>query len=73
MSKYVDYHMCDYLGEYIIEIRDDDSGLIKEKIVRCRDCIDGANDGTKCTRTSILHPSKVEPDGFCKWGERKHD
>jgi len=38
MSEYIDYRMGDYLGEYIMDIRDDDSGLIKEKITRCRDC-----------------------------------
>lgn len=43
----------------------------REEIVRCRDCIDGASDGTLCTLNSILKPVNVEPDGFCKWGKQK--
>ena len=75
MSEYVEYITRYERGENGTLIQRIEYGYepIAERITRCRDCIDGANDGTKCTRTSILHPSKVEPDGFCKWGERKHD
>lgn len=48
-----------------------------EEIVRCRDCefyfpdrstdFDDDCDGNVCGRTYI----EVEPNGFCKWGERR--
>lgn len=58
----------------------------REPIVRCRDCKYSAKDRSNTAigevgafvcvseqwSTSSLMPShKVEPDGFCKWGERK--
>ena len=55
------------------------SGFAREEIVRCRDCehydphpIDGGvcflpdGDGD-------FARWEVEPDGFCKWGERKNN
>lgn len=88
MSEYIDYHMGDYLGEYILDIRDDDSGLIKEKITRCRDCKQYTDEqdrralnepeGFYCKRFSywdgnrdVTYYEYMEPDGFCKWGERR--
>lgn len=87
MSEYVDYRMGDYLGEYILDIRDDDSGLIKEKIVRCRDCKLFDNRYLKCFRpvlyfdhdynphwtdeTTFTAVTDATPDGFCKWGNPK--
>lgn len=48
---------------------------IRERIVRCRDCVHSCKDGTLCTHFSLqddddlsLFPSFVEPDGFCAWG-----
>lgn len=49
-----------------------------EEIVRCRDCKhykdrNGAIlPGTVCQRLGYYN-FKVEPDGFCSWGERKGD
>lgn len=52
----------------------------REEIVRCRDCRFSVYNGERCTvwmRTMKVNdyeymemPSKVEPDGYCKWGER---
>lgn len=49
---------------------------IRERIVRCRDCVHAYEDGTLCAHFSIpndndmsIMPSNVEPDGFCSWGE----
>lgn len=49
-----------------------------EPIVRCRDCKHyGFDNGSWCRRTYEPVPSgtydyqTVEPNGFCKWGERK--
>lgn len=51
----------------------DDSGLYKrEEIVRCRDCQYNARDVDGiCYRSDHEHFN--QPDGFCKWGERKTD
>ena len=53
----------------------------KREIVRCRDCehFDSLRDGcwwfAHAERQSDYswadEPSDVEPDGFCKWGERR--
>lgn len=52
----------------------------REEIVRCRDCrYYGSYDGSWCCRTYEPVPSgtcdyqTVEPDGFCKWGERRSE
>ena len=53
-------------------------------IVRCRDCKHSTGDGTCCWYFSHYEqvgddhewdevPDDVEPDGFCKWGERRSD
>lgn len=49
----------------------------REPVVRCRDCkYYGSYNGSWCRRTYEPVPSgtydyqTVEPDGFCKWGER---
>ena len=63
------------MSEYIYW--QDDSGLYKrEEIVRCRDCVyfdKYENDEISvCYRFDNEQPI-VEPDGFCKWGERRED
>ena len=68
--------MSEYLGEVICKCYKESEGVysmqrVDEWIVRCRDCIDGANDGTLCTRLSILNPAKADPNGFCAWGKEK--
>lgn len=41
-----------------------------EEIVRCRDCKYYMHSSWhRCDLHSIAH--EVEPDGFCKWGEKK--
>ena len=73
-------------GEYIyrIECGDmDDSGVIPihvetttTNIVRCRDCVYMTNQKYKsyeyqtCSYFDSEY-AEVEPDGFCKWGERR--
>ena len=57
--------------------------LTGEEIVRCRDCEHATDDGYGCTlfgrREQVGSyrwedvPAEVEPDGFCKWGERRAD
>ena len=55
---------------------------LRERIVRCRDCDFSQKDGTCCILFAGWEPveggdeyelvsADVEPDGFCKWGERK--
>lgn len=52
---------------------------VRERIVRCRDCKHYADhEWVIATDVSdVCHfwanGVKVEPDGFCKWGERKAD
>lgn len=45
------------------------------EIVRCGDCramrVKYGNTGIECWKNG--EPFTVEPDGFCKWGERKGD
>lgn len=51
---------------------------VRERIVRCRDCKHyNEHEWVIATDVSdVCHfwhgePTKVEPDGFCKWGEPK--
>lgn len=56
---------------------------VREKLVRCRDCKYETDDGYGCKFFSHYEqgayyqwedvPAEVEPDGFCKWGERRTD
>ena len=39
-----------------------------EEVVRCRDCVWYAHLRCMCRRGDF---TVLEPDGFCKWGERK--
>jgi len=68
------------MAEYIIEdngwienggyIRPAPSGWLPPKpIVRCRDCKHYDDYLGTCLRPS--HNFAAEPDGFCKWGERR--
>ena len=65
------------MSEYIYW--QDDSGLYKrEEIVRCRDCKYYIHSellgGDACDLQDDFneyHWLKVEPDGFCAWGERR--
>lgn len=66
------------MSEYIIECDYDfDEGWIpgehREEIVRCRDCTNKQpyDEPMGCDCLCGLLWIEVEPDGFCKWGERK--
>lgn len=60
-------------GEFIVEADcGSDEMVIKERIVRCRDC--------KYYQPEMYHNIdcewfmfNVEPDGFCAWGEKNDD
>ena len=53
-------------------------GMLGERIVRCKDCRHYtdhewviATDVDDVCHFWHGEPTKVEPDGFCKWGERR--
>ena len=44
------------------------------EIIRCKDCIKGKYHNLAKSTMCMLHPFypvRIEPDGFCKWAERK--
>lgn len=71
------------MAEYVVEEPSDHSASwrVHERIVRCRDCRYATDEGYGCKHFSHYEqgasyrwedaPADVEPDGFCKWGERK--
>jgi len=68
------------MAEYVVEEPSDRSASwrVHERIVRCRDCKHySEHEWIIATDVSdVCHfwhgePTKVEPDGFCAWGERK--
>lgn len=68
------------MAEYVVEEPSDRSASwrVHERIVRCRDCKRySEHEWIIATDVSdVCHfwhgePTKVEPDGFCAWGERK--
>ena len=68
--------MTEY-DEYIINLDDYDSAIFlryfREEIVRCKDCkyrSAGLPKDMECYRLGEYREFPVEPDGFCKWGER---
>ena len=66
------------MSEYIITNKQLDRFEIpaelftEQKIVRCRDCKYGINDGELCAEgaSDSWDWRNVEPDSFCAWGER---
>lgn len=44
-----------------------------EPIVRCRDCEYYVDDEMEYYHYCNKWCEQVEPDGFCKWGERRND
>jgi len=71
------------MSEYVVDMYCEASGVKCEPIVRCRDCeyatvryspFHGV-DVMYCERflhmASQATSAKVEPDGFCAWGERR--
>lgn len=69
------------MSEYIIGNDGDESILDlgkfelrfqeRERIVRCKDCIYYDDYLGSCVRGNAHQVRAAEPDGFCKWGERK--
>lgn len=68
------------MTEYIIDMRNSiytsqdnlihfDFSNIHEEIVRCIDCRFSLAHGNGCGRNQDIYDA--EPDGFCKWGERR--
>lgn len=48
----------------------------REEIVRCRDCehyYEGRCEASQWSTSSLMPPHRVEPYGFCYWGERRSD
>lgn len=69
MSEYI-YASC---GEPLANDNGEIS-LARKQVVRCRDCKYFYclwSDACVCTRNKEKLMPWVEPDGFCKWGERK--
>lgn len=64
-------HDEEHSHEYVVWINDfvfeqaDVSGENVERVTRCRDC------KRFHTNTNGLDCPKLEPNGFCKWGERR--
>jgi hypothetical protein len=60
---------CDHIANNIWDVshRWVDSGECDE-VVRCRDCRWYAHLRMMCRRADF---TVLEPDGFCKWGERR--
>ena len=69
------------MSEFVIECwYDIDDGWIaeeyREEIVRCRDCRHYRERVNGCVEfgdESRGEYAKVEPDGFCAWGERRSE
>lgn len=73
------------MAEYVVEEPSSQSSSwrVHERIVRCRDCKHMHRvrnwlgmDVDECwlhasRETGALGKERTEPDGFCKWGERK--
>lgn len=70
MSKTKEFvFMCSHMGEttWTVEHQWAIEGEAEE-VVRCRDCVWYAHLRCMCRRGDF---TVLEPDGFCKWGERK--
>jgi len=68
------------MAEFVVDLYSEHDGVRCEPIVRCRDCEHySEHEWVMVTDVSdVCHfwhgePTKVEPDGFCKWGVRKVD
>lgn len=83
MNEYMDDGRT-AIGEFYAKHDTDHYGTIREEIVRCRDCrhmrtIDLSvyygehkHDLDICIRVDGVQLN-AEPDGFCKWSERRTD
>jgi hypothetical protein len=69
------------MAEYVLDFYAEHDGVKCERIVRCRDCRYATDEGYGCKHFSHYEqgasyrwedvPADVEPDGFCRWGERR--
>ena len=64
------------MSEYIMEYLPDTTCIEREEVVRCRDCKhykdrNGAILPSLVCQRLGYYNFKVEPDGFCAWGERR--
>ena len=58
------------MSEFVCELTDARYEMdweLKEKIVRCRDCKYWA---TEARFTGMCVGKQLDPEGFCKWGEK---
>lgn len=66
--------MSEYLGEYIVSLTPKTFSDLRfhrhEEIVRCRDCVHWA---TEARFTGMCVGKRLDPDGFCVWGERQEE
>lgn len=56
--------------EYVCEITGNGGHVVlgeSERVVRCRDCVSWDADEGWCNGFDC----STEPDGFCRWGERR--
>jgi len=68
------------MAEFVVDFYSEHDGVRCEEIVRCRDC-ERYSDHEWVMATDVSdvchfwhgEPTKVEPDGFCKWGVRRVD
>ena len=68
------------MAEFVVDFYSKHDGVRCEQVVRCRDCEHySEHEWVIATDVSdVCHfwhgePTKVEPDGFCAWGERRVD
>lgn len=68
------------MSEFVLRVEgvgDSERVAQLEEIVRCRDCahqrLEYGNRGHMFCMRNSCSPWLVEPDGFCKWGERGED
>lgn len=59
----------EYIVENPIDVDGSTRAVVRERIVRCRDCLNlgGSAESPWCD----LNECPVEPDGFCCWGDSK--
>ena len=85
MSEYatIEYYVNQVIGEItkrdVEQVSEKLRALGWEEVVRCRDCkhynektYEWVNCWTRTyTTCSMFDGCRVEPDGYCKWGERR--
>ena len=52
---------------------DDQIADTSQEVVRCKDCTHWTEDEAEYYHYCGEWCGQVEPDGFCKWGERRDD